>query len=241
MENNEINIITLETCETTYDKSQECIDCDNKKNKMYLINAEEMTKGKGSGNRKWSAKIKGNVYTTFCIPIAKIPQEIYLFMPYLCCVSICQELNKLMPNTFNLKWPNDIICKDLKKVCGSMIVKYKDYLMIGFGINLVGSPEETELRKGGLQACYFGKHSNNIPKALDLSLDISKTILNNFKLNKDDILKLYKQMLNLSMKITKRGNDNVFYNQVEVNDKGNLVVINEKGEKEIIEYQMNYH
>ena len=122
-----------------------------------------------------------------------------------------------------------------------MIVKYKDYLMIGFGINLVGAPEAEELRKGGLQACYFGKHSSNIPKALDLSLDVSNAILNNLKLTKDDILKLYKEMSNLSMKITKRGNEDVFYTQVEINDKGNLVVINEKGEKEIIEYQMNYH
>ena len=73
---------------------------------------------------------------------------------------------------------------------------YKDFWIIGFGINIVDKPEEDELRKEGLSACYIKEHLPNLSeslKALELSIDVTKQIIYNLKFNSFEIDNLFEQ------------------------------------------------
>ena len=48
--------------------------------------------------------------------------------------------------------------------------KYKDFYQLSFGINLVRSPDATEIRKGGRAACNLSLHFDIIPNPLEFSI-----------------------------------------------------------------------
>ena len=149
-----------------------------------------MTVGVGKGNREGG--IVGNLYTSTGIPLSLIKTEFRdeQILVKITAISIVQQLNKLVDNQFFFKNPNDILCKDKCKLGGILIQKYKDFYIIGFKINVVDSPEQEQIRKEGLTPCYIKEHLPNgiePPTPLNLSIEITKTILYNINLKIDDI------------------------------------------------------
>ena len=69
-----------------------------------------------------------------------------------------------------------ILCKDNFKVCEILVDKYKDFYQLSFGINLVQSPDATEIRKGGRAACNLSINSDIIPNPLEFSILLCKDI-----------------------------------------------------------------
>ena len=72
-------------------------------------------------------------------------------------ISIIQQLRRYSKD-FYLKYPNDIICIEKRKLGGIIVELYKDFYIIGFGINIVGKPEQSEIRKEGLSPCFVNEH-----------------------------------------------------------------------------------
>ena len=121
------------------------------KKKIFYWIVDEQTKGRGTGNRKWFSP-RGNALTTLNLKENYLPKDTLKVCPFLIGISICENLNKISKDKFCIKWPNDILCIDKYKVCGILVDKYKDFYQLSFGINLVKSPESSEIRKGGRQA-----------------------------------------------------------------------------------------
>ncbi len=63
-----------------------------------------------------------------------------------------------------------ILCKNNFKVCEILVYKDKDFYQLSFGINLVRSPDATEIRKGGRAACNLSLHFDIIPNPLEFSI-----------------------------------------------------------------------
>ncbi len=92
-----------------------------------------------------AGSIKGNIYTS-----SSIPTTYYLFLINITLnfeknvfFFIVQQLRVFDKDEFFLKYPNDILCKD-KKNLGSIISQnYKDFCIIGFGLNIIDKPEQT--------------------------------------------------------------------------------------------------
>jgi BirA family biotin operon repressor/biotin-[acetyl-CoA-carboxylase] ligase len=90
-------------------------------------------------NIKWFSPL-GNLYLTVIINKSLLCPNHILF----CCglavkeyiLSICSNLD------IKLKWPNDLLISS-KKVSGMIAEAYKDYLIIGIGVNLVRYPKKT--------------------------------------------------------------------------------------------------
>ena len=80
---------------------------------------------------------------------------------------------------------------------GGIISKnYKDFWIIGFGINIVDKPDpdEEKIRKGGLTPCYIKAHLSQLNEkleALELSIDVTKTIIYNLKYSISQIAQLF--------------------------------------------------
>ena len=121
-----------------------------------LLGAEEGTVlvasrqegGRGRRGRVWVSAV-GNVHLTYAtystLPLSQAAQ-----LSFVACVAIGEELCALIPPTEILayKWPNDILLNG-KKVGGLLLEaltlpeKGKTAYLIGCGLNLKSSPEET--------------------------------------------------------------------------------------------------
>ena len=191
-----LKIFHADSIESTMPSSREVID---KGNKMpFLYNTDIQTAGRGKGSRKWAGSIKGNVYTTSCIPFNLIPDELIekkTIFTKIASISIYETLDKYAHGEFCLKYPNDILCKDGEKLGGILVEVYKGFINIGFGLNIVDKPEQNEIRQGGNQPCFVKKHlkSKNVPNALDISVEITERIFYNLNLTDKRISELYDQ------------------------------------------------
>ena len=193
-----IDIIHIDTIDSTMSASKQYIDEGNIF--PFIYNTVIQTSGVGKGNRKWAGAINGNLYTSTGIPLKYIKKELNeeKIIVKITAISIIQQLNKLVRNTFFLKHPNDILCKDKYKMGGIIAETYKGFYIIGFEINIVEKPEQDQIRKEELLPCYVKAHlpeGVEVPNALDLSIEITKNILYNLNLTSEQIDKLFEEYL----------------------------------------------
>lgn len=193
-----LDVIHVDTINSTMPASEKYIDEGNAS--PFIYNTKIQTAGVGKGNRKWAGGIVGNLYTSTGIPSTYIKNELDndIIIVKITAISIIQELNKLVKNEFYLKHPNDILCKDKNKLGGIIAKKYKDFYIIGFGINIVDKPEQDEIRKEGLMPCYVKAHLSDemeVPDALNLSINITKNILYYLNSTSKNISQLFESYL----------------------------------------------
>lgn len=229
------NKIHKEQIESTIPVSQEMIKNDSNI-ENFLLNCDEQTQGRGSGDRKWSSSQIGNVYSTFNLRKKYIPEKILKLTPYIIAITIVEKLNSYSEDKFCIKWPNDILCKDGGKVCGILVDKFEDFYMLSFGVNLVYAPPMTEIREGGRAPCHLGNHSKNIPKAFDFSVEVCNEICKKLcSFNPEDVIQQWKKYGNMDILIKKRGEENgEDYKQLELTDEGFLKVSDKEGKEEIL-------
>ena len=214
---------------------------DNGKKENFLLNCEEQTHGRGSGNRKW-ASLRGNVLSTLNIQEKYLSKNIIKLLPFLVGISICENLNKISKYKFGIKWPNDILCIERKKVCGILVEKHKNFYLISFGINLTKSPELSEIRKGGREPCKLANHSDYIPVALEFSIIICKDICNKIQTyNCEKIIEEWKKKAFLDIKFSKRDDEiGKLYKPIDIDLEGRIKAVDEEGKIEIIDPQFPY-
>ena len=193
-----LEVIHVETIDSTMPASREYIDKGNKD--PFIYNTVIQTAGKGKGPRKWIGSIKGNIYTSSCIPLSMIRNELNEndTIVKITAISIIQQLTKIKKGEFFLKYPNDILCKEKRKLGGIIAENYKDFCIIGFGINIVDKPDDDQIRKQGLSPCFVNAHLNDEdkkPNALDLSIEVTKQILCNLKLKTNEINELFEKYI----------------------------------------------
>lgn len=192
-----IDVIHINEIDSTMPGSEIFINYGNKL--PFIYNAVIQTQGKGKGDRKWAGGIKGNLYTSTGIPMSILKNEINNkdIIVKITGISILQEMVKYNKDQIFLKYPNDIICIDNKKMGGILVQEYKDFYIIGFGINVKEKPDKNLIRKNGLLPCCLKDHliKGNVPTALDLSIAISKRIIFNANLTEDNINQLFEQFM----------------------------------------------
>ena len=190
----ELEVIHVDIIDSTMPASRNYIDEGN--HLPFIYNTKIQTHGKGKGDRKWSGSIDGNIYTSSSIPINMVKNEINSneVLVKITAISIIQKLRDYSKDQFFLKYPNDIICVDKRKLGGIIVELYKDFYIIGFGINIVKKPEQNEIRKEGLSPCCVNDHlskDGKKPEALDLSIEITKQIIYNLKFSREEIDNLF--------------------------------------------------
>jgi biotin-(acetyl-CoA carboxylase) ligase len=183
--------------------SREYIDGGNKL--PFIYNTAIQTAGKGKGNRKWAGSIKGNLYTSVGIPLSYIKNELNNndIIVKITAISIMEELYRYIKGQYFLKYPNDIICKDKNKIGGIIAEEYKDFYIIGFGLNVIEKPDKSSIRISGLDPCCIKEHFPNkidLPTALEFSEEITKNILYNLNLSSETVNTLYNDYMKEDMK-----------------------------------------
>ena len=103
-----------------------------------VIIADKQTAGRTTKKQKWISP-KGNLYLSIIINL-KNEKNLPEFS-FLSALSIVQSIQQIdtTNNIVKIKWPNDILL-NTKKLCGILIEKEKDKVIIGIGVNIISSP-----------------------------------------------------------------------------------------------------
>ena len=134
-----------------------------------IIITNEQKKGRGRFGNKWIS-LKGNLFTTIFYKVnsnynlKKITQKN--------CLLIFKTLKTVIKKNISIKYPNDILINS-KKICGILqeIIKYnnKYFIIVGIGINIVGSPKINKY-----QTTYLNKHLNRNVSKYKIFFEIKK-------------------------------------------------------------------
>lgn len=105
--------------------------------------APVQTAGRGQLRREWLS-MPGNVLGTLVCPPASKPWNDLrpLVLGYL----LAEALGAL-GEAVEVKWPNDILCRD-KKVAGMLVEERPGCVLVGIGLNLAWAPPPEKLRAG---------------------------------------------------------------------------------------------
>ena len=103
-------------------------------NKILII-SNGQTSGKGRHKRTWLSPHKSGLYASWLFFENFENVEI---LPPLVGLSCVKCLREIFNCDFFLKWPNDLVING-KKLGGVLIEKYKGFIIIGIGINLIWS------------------------------------------------------------------------------------------------------
>lgn len=109
-----------------------------------LVCAKTQTGGRGRQGKSFFSP-KGGLYFSLALP----QSFNFTHLTALCGVSVCKAIEKLTDLKPEIKWVNDIYIND-KKVCGILVEKISDGVIIGIGINIKRQNFPEELNAGAI-------------------------------------------------------------------------------------------
>ncbi len=104
-----------------------------------VIIADTQTAGRTTKKQCWISP-KGNLYFSIILPL-KCEKNLPEFS-FISALSIVESIKEISTpqNIIKIKWPNDILLNK-QKLCGILIEKENDKVIIGIGINIISSPD----------------------------------------------------------------------------------------------------
>ena len=162
----------------------------------FIYNTDIQTAFKAKNSSQLKGCIKGNIYTTICIPFNMIIDNINDndIIVKIVCISIYEILSKYIIDKMFLKYPNDILCNDKKRIGETTVESYKNYVLIVFVFNIVDKPSKDKILNYGIEPCCLKehmRHDTDVPNAMSISIDVAKKIFYNLNLSGDEIFDLY--------------------------------------------------
>jgi BirA family transcriptional regulator, biotin operon repressor / biotin---[acetyl-CoA-carboxylase] ligase len=107
------------------------------------LRADAQDEGRGRMGREWISPL-GNVYASTIIRL-KPDDPPAPTLAFVAAVSAHRAISKLSPFAFaQIKWPNDILSNDGAKLCGMLLERNGDAVVVGIGVNLAHHPEGLE-------------------------------------------------------------------------------------------------
>lgn len=104
----------------------------------YWLRAERQTGGIGRRGRKWESPA-GNLYCSTAIeirPADPAPSS----LSFVAGLAVHSAIRSVLPAVpMLLKWPNDILVSDAK-ICGILLERVKDQVVVGIGVNIAVAP-----------------------------------------------------------------------------------------------------
>ena len=87
---------------------------------VMVVVADFQTAGKGCGSNTWESERGQNLLFSVLIHPQKVSARTQFIITQMVSVALCNTLQRYIPQTPEIKWPNDIYVGD-KKICGVLI------------------------------------------------------------------------------------------------------------------------
>ena len=176
----DFDIIHLESVDSTNNYAKKIISESDKKN--FIIIADTQTSGRTTKKEKWISP-KGNLYITFAIQLENNEEKYFPMFSFLSALSIIQSVESVADFKMDLKikWPNDVLL-EYKKLSGILIEKESNFAIIGIGVNVNSSPDNS-LTKYPTTSLLESKINVSVEK---FALELQKNIINNINICREN-------------------------------------------------------
>lgn len=105
----------------------------------FWLRAEKQSGGVGRLGRPWSSP-EGNLYCSTVVDI-RITDPAPSSLSFVAGLAVYTVIRSYLPGTeMILKWPNDVLVSRAK-ICGILLERVKDQVVVGIGVNIAVSPE----------------------------------------------------------------------------------------------------
>lgn len=215
----------------------------NPKNEVALIIADEQTAGRGRLGRKWVSPQGVGLYSTILL-YPSIPTVKASRITLIAAAAMAEAIRQVTSLEVGIKWPNDIVINQ-KKICGILTEMNAEmnaihYLMVGAGVN-VGKcdyPEEVSQVATSIEA----ECGHEISRIELMKVYVEKFSYYYDRFVNDDSLKevievnrKFSVTIHKTVQIISRGESRLA-EAISITEDGELVVINESGNEEVIFY-----
>lgn len=161
-----------------------------KENTLSCCIADEQTAGRGRFGKMWLSPKGVNIYCSIGTSLPSARQNVSGISLALS-LSVLRAIKIYIPKqTLFVKWPNDILCEH-KKLCGILIERYGNQLIIGIGINVNNRFDERYLQPEKPCGSIYeltGKLTNRNELLIDLIDRISQDLTRFWKLGLSDFM-----------------------------------------------------
>ena len=104
----------------------------------FWLRAETQTGGVGRRGRKWESP-RGNLFCSTAVDLRPGNPE-PSSLSFVAGLAVHGAIRHFLPDVpMLLKWPNDVLVSDAK-ICGILLERVKDQVVIGIGVNIVQAP-----------------------------------------------------------------------------------------------------
>ena len=235
--NSNIKAYVLESVDSTNTFSKMIIDSEDKQS--FIVVSEEQTNGRGRLGRSFYSPKHNGVYLSFCYKLKELNESVATITTLTACV-VTKIIEELIKKELKIKWVNDIYFND-KKVCGILTEsKIKDdqcYIIIGIGINVFENSFPKELEDIAIALNEDNVSRNKL--IVNISNELYNYLSNDYYLQekvKKEYIDFYRSHSNVI------GKNIIYYVDgykkngiaIDVNDKGELIVLNEDKKEDIL-------
>ena len=129
----------LESCDSTMDEAR--AHARNGAPHLTTVWAETQTAGRGRQGRVWQSQAGCGLYFTVIARINLEPRQ-YGLLPLLVGAILCSSVRDLTGVQASLKWPNDLLVPDGRKLAGILVERdaKSSSFLIGVGLNVKVQP-----------------------------------------------------------------------------------------------------
>ncbi|MFN3451423.1 MAG: biotin--[acetyl-CoA-carboxylase] ligase [Sphingorhabdus sp.] len=114
------------------------------------LRADAQDGGRGRLGRSWESP-KGNVFTSTIVRL-RDTDPAPASLAFVTAVAVFDAVRHIAPHVdISLKWPNDILSFDGSKLCGILLERASDAVVVGIGLNLVWHPENLDRKVSDLR------------------------------------------------------------------------------------------
>jgi BirA family transcriptional regulator, biotin operon repressor / biotin---[acetyl-CoA-carboxylase] ligase len=133
------SVIHLESCASTMDEAR--ARAGDGAPHLTTIWAETQTAGRGRQGRVWQGQAGYGLYFTVIARINLEPEQ-YGLIPLLAGAILCSSVRDLTGVQASLKWPNDLLAADGRKLAGILVERdaKSSSFLIGIGLNVRQQP-----------------------------------------------------------------------------------------------------
>ena len=113
------------------------------------LRADAQDGGRGRLGRVWQSP-KGNLFASTMVRL-RDTDPAPASLAFVTAVAVFDAVRQIAPHLgIFLKWPNDILSQDGSKLCGILLERTSDAVVIGIGLNLVWHPQNLDQKVSDL-------------------------------------------------------------------------------------------
>jgi BirA family transcriptional regulator, biotin operon repressor / biotin---[acetyl-CoA-carboxylase] ligase len=116
------------------------------------LRADHQHAGRGRMGRSWGSAT-GNLFASTIVRIGSGDPPASS-LAFVVAIAVYETVQQIAPDvSIFIKWPNDLLTNDGAKLCGMLLERAGDAVVIGVGLNLFGHPQGMERAVTNLHAC----------------------------------------------------------------------------------------